>query len=113
MKKFNVGKMNKRIDIMRTNSTDDGYGGKSALSPTKSSVATMWAKVNFSASDIKTEFGNTQNRVDADFIVRKRAAGVIRATDEVQFKTRFFKINKVYEADLDDFVKINATRIDE
>lgn len=112
MKKLSAGKLNKRIQIMRTNSTDDGYGGKSALSPTKTSMATMWAKVNFITSDISTKFGDTENRVDADFIVRKRAAGVIRATDEVKFKTRFFKVNKVYEADLDDYVKINATRID-
>ena len=111
MKKFQAGKLNKRINIIRIGaSTPDGYGGFTVGGDT--TVYQCWAHIKIKNSDIKNDFGDSQNKIFIDVMVRKDALGGIRPTDLIEFNSRQYKINKMYDNELDEFTKFEACRVD-
>lgn len=108
---YNIGKLNKRISVVRIGTTADGYGGFTEDS--ESTIATCWAKVKAVNSDVLEDFGDTQNKVFVEFWVRKNAIkNLVRPTDLVLYNSNKYQVNKVYNVELDDFSKILGCRVD-
>jgi head-tail adaptor len=109
--KIKVGDLDTRISILRETTSADGYGGFTSTGET--AVDTIWAKLTYIDSDIKDDFGELQNNVVAEFIVRKRALPGLLAGDMVRIETNYqtFKINKAYEAVYKDFYKLTGTKV--
>ncbi len=117
---MNVGKLNKRIQIERN--TLSGLGNPSDLKPNyygeyeitgTTTTATIWAKVSFKNSAIKNQFGEPVNKVLASFIVRKKSLNNnYDLGDFLIYDSQKFKMNKVYEYDIDDYIVIEATKLD-
>ncbi|QDP61113.1 MAG: hypothetical protein Unbinned5858contig1001_42 [Prokaryotic dsDNA virus sp.] len=116
---MNVGKLNKRIQIVRntlfgTGAVDDrpnSYGEYSITGTT--TTATIWAKVSFKNSAIKDQFGEPVNKVLASFIVRKKSLNNnYDLGDFIIYDSQKFKMNKVYEYDINDYIIIEATKLD-
>lgn len=117
---MNVGKLNKRIIITRN--TLSGIGNPSDLLPNDygeyeitgtTTTATIWAKVSFKNSAIKNEYGEPVNKVLASFIVRKKSLNNnYDLGDFILYDLQTFKLNKVYEYDIDDYIIIEATKLD-
>ncbi|QDP57509.1 MAG: hypothetical protein Unbinned2072contig1001_23 [Prokaryotic dsDNA virus sp.] len=110
MKKIQAGKLNKRISLKTFAAVADGYGGFTTGSETSSS--TIWANVKVKDSDIVDEFGEVINKVMVEFLVRKDAAGAYNATDILEYESKQYRINKVYDIEIDNYTKILATKLD-
>ena len=110
MKKKQAGKLNKRISLKTFSTTADGYGGFTlgAASSTKA----IWANVKVKDSDITDEFGEVINKVVVEFVVRKNAAADFNATDVLEFESIQYRINKIYDLDIDNYTMIIATKLD-
>ena len=116
---MNVGKLNKRIQIERNTlsgitqpySMPNNYGEWEITGTT--TTATIWAKVSFKNSAIKNQFGEPVNKVLASFIVRKKSLNNnYNLGDFIIYDSQKFKMNKVYEYDIDDYIIIEATKLD-
>jgi|TARA_R100000149_G_C5875915_1_gene139748 head-tail adaptor len=113
MKKIQAGKLNKRISLKTFSTTADGYGGFTIGAA--ESEAEIWANVKFKNSDILDEFGQVSNKVMVEFLVRREAVRsyfTIGATDVLEYESKQYRVNKIYDVDIDNYTMIVATKID-
>lgn len=111
MKKKQSGKLNKRITLQRYQKDADGYGG--FMDDAAEASGTIWANVKFKSSNIVDEFGKVDNLIVAEFLVRKKAVDTyytLNDTDTLIYNLNSYRINKVYDADIDNYTIIEATK---
>lgn len=104
------GQLNTRININRYTKTQDDFGGYNS---TNSVLKSIWCDLREVRGDVSVEGGMTQRRVNAELLVRKNAVDdvLIGDTFNIEGQSDQYKINDIYQSELDFFVTIKATKI--
>lgn len=107
---MDAGKLNTRINIKRYTKTADDFGGFTSTSTTLKSV---WCFLKEVKGEVFDEGGMSQRRVNAELIVRKKAIDdvVIGDTFNIDGESDQFKINDLYQSELDFYFTVKATKI--
>ena len=107
---MNAGKLNTRININRYTKVADDFGG---FNSTQSVYKSIWCHLKEIKGDVSADNGMTQRKVNAELMVRKKAADdiLIGDTFNIDGQSDQFKINDLYQSDLDFYVTIKATKV--
>ena len=108
---MDAGKLNQRITIKRLAKVSDGFGG---FNSTLSNVKTLWCSLKETSGEVKDEFGKRERYVEIELLVRKKSANDITIGDIfiAEGDNDEFRINNMYQSQLDFYVEIKATKID-
>ena len=108
---MDAGKLNQRITIKRLAKVSDGFGG---FNSTLSNVKTLWCSLKETSGEVKDEFGKRERYVEIELLVRKKSANDITIGDIfiAEGNNDEFRINNMYQSQLDFYVEIKATKID-
>jgi len=107
---MNAGRLNTRISVNRYTKVADDFGGYTS---TEAVLKNVWCHLKEIKGDVSAENGMTQRRVTAELILRKKAADEVRIGDTINIdgQTDKFKINNMYQSELDFYTTIIATNI--
>lgn len=107
---MNAGKLNTRISVNRYTRVADDFGGYTS---TEAVLKNVWCHLKEIKGDVSAENGMTQRRVTAELILRNKAADEVRIGDTINIdgQTDKFKINNMYQSELDFYTTIVATNI--
>ena len=107
---MNAGRLNTRISVNRYTKVADDFGGYTS---TEAVLKKVWCHLKEIKGDVTTENGMTQRRITAELILRKKAADEVRIGDTINIdgQTDKFKINNMYQSELDFYTTIVATNI--
>jgi SPP1 family predicted phage head-tail adaptor len=104
------GRFNKRVLIKRLTQTSDSYGGTTSTITTYKEI---WAEFEEIQADVELSQGRQKQRLSVEFNVRKRTADLFDENDvlEIEGYSGQFRINGMFQSKLDQYTKINATKI--
>ena len=107
---MNAGRLNTRISVNRYTKVADDFGG---FTSTEAVLKNVWCHLKEIKGDVTTENGMTQRRITAELILRKKAADEVRIGDTINIDGQAdkFKINNMYQSELDFYTTIIATNI--
>lgn len=108
---MDAGKFNTQIDVIRLTKTADQFGG---FTSTEAVVATVWAGLEYTKGEIKSENGQRQHFVGIELKMRKRTADTIQDQDVLQVEGAGpkYRINSIVESSQDFYTTLTATKID-
>jgi len=106
---MNIGEFRDRVAVKRLTKTADGYGG---FTSTQSTVATVWAKLQFTDGDMSFVNDKRQLNKGIDLTIRKNTATTNIQVGDVLYPERDnneYRINTILEENL-YFYKIKGNR---
>lgn len=106
---MNIGEFRDRVAVKRLTKTADGYGG---FTSTQSTVATVWAKLQFTDGDMSFVNDKRQLNKGIDLTIRKNTATTNIQIGDVLYPERDdneYRINTILEENL-YFYKIKGNR---
>lgn len=135
------GRLNKRVSIINLNEFSDGYGGTFSMSALLNSYTSrvsedggsmesitcvenefnrikpdtkkIWVEFEEVQANVDLSQGRQKQRLSVEFNVRKRTADLFDENDvlEIEGYSGQFRINGMFQSKLDQYTKINATKI--
>lgn len=106
---MNIGEFRDRVAVKRLTKTADGYGG---FTSTQSTVATVWAKLQFTDGDMSFVNDKRQLNKGINLTIRKNTATTNIQVGDVLYPERDnneYRINTILEENL-YFYKIKGNR---
>ena len=99
-----------RIEVNRYTKVADDFGGYNS---TTAIFKSIWCYLKQVGGDVSAENGMSQRRITAEIIARKNAVDdvIIGDTFNVEGQADQYKINDIYQSDLDFYVTIKATKV--
>tara|TARA_R100000234_G_C4963391_1_gene162791 strand:- start:161 stop:493 length:333 start_codon:yes stop_codon:yes gene_type:complete len=109
---MNPGNLSNRIAFYKFTESTDSYGGFVA-SGAETLVNTIWGYAIPQSGEYVNESGQRQRKNEVEVIVRKKSFSLVDNA-ELTFKidgSASFRINDVYESDIDKYITIKGTRV--